>query len=184
MSEPFDSIASIRKDWPSLSWPVRALYASVPVLIALVTTGVFYAGWKAFFPSTEEAGGSATSAPRMPSERMRHELVTSLRRFPPESFTISRTLSDAESVERANAVRGDLLEANWKDDSGVIVIGEHAATSGVTVRMKKSPPGSVYLLNWLNRAGLQARGLADVPQERTYDVAIEFGPAPRDDAGE
>jgi len=184
MSEPFDSIASIRKDWPSLGWPVRALYVSVPVLIALVTTGVFCAGWKAFFPGTEGAGGSATRALRMPSERMRHELVTSLRRFPPESFTMSRTQSDAESVELADAVRGDLLEANWKDDSGVIVIGEHAAPSGGTVRMKKSPPGSVYLLNWLNRAGLQARGLADVAQERTYDVAIEFGPAPGDDAGE
>ncbi len=181
MSEPFDSIATVRKEWPSLSWPVRLLYASVPVLIVLGVTGGAWAGWRAFFP-THEAAGELVGAPsRTPSDAQRAELVAALRGLAPESFTISRTLSDADSLELATAIRNDLVAAHWKDDSGVIVVGDSAVRPGVTVRMKKSPPGSIYLLNWLNRAGLRARGLADVPAERTYDVAVEIGPSPNED---
>jgi hypothetical protein len=183
MGEPFDSIATVRKEWPSLSWPIRALYASVPVLIAIGVTGVIVAGWKAFFPTEEAPSVSEASTRRVPSALMRQELITSLRGFLPESFTISRTLSDADSLELANAIRSDLLAAHWKNESDIVVVADNAVAPGLTLRMKKSPPGSVYLLNWLNRAGLGARGLADVPLERTYDVAIEIGPPPWADAG-
>jgi hypothetical protein len=184
MGEPFDSIATVRKEWPSLSWPVRALYASVPVLIAIGVTGVIVAGWKAFFPSEEAPAVSEASVRRVPSALMREELMASLRGFQPESFTISRTLSDADSLDLANAIRGDLAAAHWKNESDIVVVADNAVAPGLTLRMKKkSPPGSVYLLNWLNRAGLEARGLADVPLERTYDLAIEIGPRPGRDAG-
>jgi hypothetical protein len=96
---------------------------------------------------------------------------------------MSRTLSDADSLDLATAIRSDLLAAHWRNDSGIIVVGDSAVAPGLTLRMKRSPPGSVYLLNWLNRAGLEARGLADVPAERTYDVAIEIGPVLPIDAG-
>lgn len=176
MGEPFDSIATVRKEWPSLSWPVRALYVSVPILIAMGVTGVIVAGLKALFPSEEAPVVSEAITRRVPSAPMREELVSSLRGFLPESFTISRTLSDADSLELADVIRSDLLAAHWKNESGIVVVADNAVAPGLTVRMKKSPPGSVYLLNWLNRAGLEARGLADIPLERTYDVAIEIGP--------
>lgn len=182
MGEPFDSIATVRKEWPSLSWPVRLLYASVPVLIAVGITGIIAAGWRAYFPSHEAPLASGPSVSRMPSAQMREELVSSLRGYLPESFTISRTLSDTDSLELAEAIRRDLLAAHWKNESDVVIVADNAVAPGFTVRMKRSPPGSVYLLNWLNRAGLEARGLADVPLERTYDVAIEIGPAPSEPA--
>jgi|SRR5580658_9054640 hypothetical protein len=177
MSEPFDSIALARKEWPSLTWPVRALYLSVPVLIVIGVTGGVYAGWRAFFPSHEALPAVSPDATRMPSQALREELVASLRGLAPETFTLSRTLSDADSLDLANAIRSDLLAAHWRNDSGILIVGDNAVGPGLTVRMKRSPAGSVYLLNWLNRAGLEARGLADVPIERTYDVAIEIGPA-------
>jgi len=183
MSEPFDSIAIARKEWPSLTWPVRALYISVPLLIVIGVTGGIYAGWRAFFPNHEAPGEVASAAPRMPSQSMREELVASLRGLAPESFTLSRTPSDADSLDLATAIRSDLLASHWRNDSGIIVVGDNAVAPGLTVHMKRSPAGSVYLLNWLNRVGLDARGLADVPAERTYDVAIEIGPLPPIDAG-
>jgi hypothetical protein len=179
MSEPFDSIALARKEWPSLTWPVRALYISVPVLIVIGVTGGIYAGWRAFFPSHEALPAASADATRVPPPALREDLVAALRGLAPESFTISRTLAGADSLDLANAIRSDLLAAHWRNDSGIIVVGDGAVGPGLTVHLKKSPAGSVYLLNWLNRAGLEARGLADVAMERTYDVAIEIGPAPK-----
>src|SRR5580692_5715174 len=140
MSEPFDSIAIARKEWPSLTWPVRALYVSVPLLIVIGVTGGIYAGWRAFFPDHEAPGEVATAASRMPSQSMREELVASLRGLAPESFTMSRTLSDADSLDLATAIRSDLLAAHWRNDSGIIVVGDSAVAPGLTLRMKRSPP--------------------------------------------
>lgn len=182
MSEPFDSIAAVRKEWPSLDWPVRLMYLSVPVLIVLGATVGILAGWQAVFPGHEKVVEVAEGPSRTPSGALRGELVAALRGLAPESFTISRAVSDRDASELASALREDLVAAHWRSDSGDILVGDSALGPGVTIHMKRSPPASIYLLNWLNRAGVEARGLADVPLERTYDVALEIGRPAQADA--
>jgi hypothetical protein len=178
MSEPFDSIAAVRKEWPSLEWPIRALYLSVPVLIVLGVTAGIVAGKNALFPSHEvDATEPPLRATRIAPDPARQDLVTGLRALPPATFSVSRALAAPDALELGRAIRNDLLAAGWNDDSEVITVSDGTVAPGVTVHMKRSPPGSVFLLNWLNRQGLQARGFSDVPPERTYDVAVEIGAA-------
>jgi hypothetical protein len=183
MSEPFDSIAAVRKEWPSLEWPVKALYLSVPILMVLGVTVGIAVGKNALFPSHEaDTSELPPLAVRIPPDPSRQDLVTGLRALPPATFSVSRALAAQDALELGKAIRNDLLAAGWKDDSEVITVDDATIAPGVTVHMKRSPPGSVFLLNWLNRQGLQARGFSDVPPERTYDVAVEIGAAPGGDA--
>jgi hypothetical protein len=169
--DAFDAVAP----WgPAL----RAVLAVAALVLVLVLLGIVVVKQLAAPGPVERKGAETGEAGRrtLPSSK-RSEVVTALRSLSPQRFSIARTAADTDSVDLADAILAELLQAHWKNDSGVGILLPDGAR-GVTIRMKKTTEPAIYLLKSLNMAGIQAQAFADVPEQKTYDVEIVVGPAP------